>query len=68
MGPNKTHRVLDEFKRLFPKRAENIVSWGVGGDNCIRLNLEDYTMLVFTYVSDKEWSLETLKNYAKRME
>lgn len=67
-GIHKQHMLMDQFKRLFPNMANDIASWGVGDDNAIRFNMEDKSMLVFTYVSDNEWRLETLKAYAKRKE
>ena len=60
--------LLENFKRLFPNLANDIASWGVGDDNAIRMNMEDKRMFVFTYISDNEWTLETLKAYAKRKE
>lgn len=68
MGPKKQHELLEDFKRLCPNLANDIAGWGVGEENAIRINLEDKRMFVFTYNSDDEWSLETLKKYAKRKE
>lgn len=68
VGPHKQHQLLESFKRLCPNLANDIVGWGVGDTNALRINLEDKRMFVFTYVSDDEWSLETLKAYAKRKE
>ena len=69
-----SHRdILNNLKKLFP--GLSIVNWWRKGSDSIRVrvvivegmnsNTED---LIFTYVSSKEWKLESMKMYGKSID
>lgn len=61
----KHEMIYEKFREIFPK-AE-IKTWVVNGPNGIQVDLLDGSILIFTYVSDEEWGLETIKLYVKNM-
>lgn len=62
-----TSPTLEAFKDIFPRLSDQIVSWGTGGKNIIRLTFEDHRMMVFTYDGCDNWRLETLKFYTESL-
>lgn len=55
-----THaEVLEKFKLISHTTDEQIVCWWPNGRNSIRVKLTSTLILVFTFFTDKRWSLET---------
>lgn len=56
-----THKALfDIFKMLFGAHLGDIDTWFPNGKNSIRVRLTIHKEVIFTYVNDKKWRLETV--------
>ena len=60
-------KILEKYKRIFIMDAENIDVWHPNGFGSIRIRFLDKREEVFTYTSDRQWSLETLEHFIERM-
>lgn len=59
-----THsEVLSRFQTYFPGLYGDIDLWFQNGKHSIRVRLKDRRELIFTYHSDSDWRLQTLKNH-----
>lgn len=59
--------VYDYFRKLFPQFIEHIGEWFPNGKNSVRIRLLDNRDLIFTYKGPKDWRLETVDSFIKRL-
>lgn len=65
MTPNILFNI---FKTKFLSSTNKTVKeWFPNGRGSIRVVLEDRNVLVFRYENENEWTIETMKNFLKRM-
>lgn len=56
--------IFAKFKEICKFTDDEVIFYIHNGFRSIRIRLSDeYTELVFTYVSDDEWRLETMHSY-----
>lgn len=53
------------FKQVFPYWAADIVKWTPNKDGSMRIELTEKRFLIFTYVDDPTWKLETVRMHKK---
>lgn len=64
-----THKeVYKEFERLFPQLFEHAEVWFPTGRHCIRVKMVDKSEIIFTFVKDADWRLETVSSFVKGLE
>ena len=51
--------ILAAFLRLFPSYQDKVRAWMPGGGSCIKLDLSTGQRLIFNYLSDRKWTLES---------
>lgn len=62
-----THKeVFRNFKKTLPGYYENSLSWFQNGKNSIRVEMDNKERVIFTYNSDKDWTLETADSFINR--
>lgn len=59
--------VYAKFARIFPDFASQAELYFPNGKNCIRVRVVGGKEMVFAYHSDKDWSLETVDRFVKRL-
>lgn len=63
MSPN---RLWEHFCIFFPIYSKSTEVWFINNQNSIRIRIPKLrSEFIFTYKNEKEWKLETLKNYKK---
>ena len=62
--------VLEQFNNLFPHLKDDVDVWFQNGKNSIRVRFRNVALpeLVFTFDSKKNWTLETVNNFYKKIE
>lgn len=62
------NEVYKKFTSLFPEYAGNKVDcWFPNGKNSVRVRHKDKREFIFTYMSEKDWKLETLDSHIKAL-
>lgn len=63
-----THKdIFSIFKSLFPTYAEKVTDYFPTGKGCIRVRVGELNQdFIFTYVSNKKWSFETVDNFLNK--
>ena len=51
--------ILAAFLRLFPDYQKEVKSWMPAGGGCIKLDLTTGQRLIFNYLSDFKWTLQS---------
>lgn len=51
--------ILATFLRLFPSYQDKVKAWMPAGSGCIKLDLSTGQRLIFNYISDRKWTLES---------
>lgn len=59
--------VLKQFQRIFHPAKDSVTEWAPNGKNSVRVTLRDGSKFAFTYVSDDEWRLETVRSFIRSM-
>ena len=59
--------VFKKYKKIFFRDSLNVKVWHPNGFNSIRIRLSNDDEWVFTYVSDRKWSMETLDNFIETL-
>ena len=64
-----THmRVMDQFIEHFPNLKDTIDVWFQNGKNSIRIRFKnDSPELIFTFDSNKSWTLETVDKFYNKL-
>lgn len=55
--------ILRKFKEIFRIKDETIDTWYPNGKNSVRVKLITYEDLIFTFISEDDWRVETLKSF-----
>jgi hypothetical protein len=68
MEENMVHKdVYAKFARLFSDLASQAELYFPNGKNCIRVRVVGGKEFIFTYHSDKDYILETVDRFVKRL-
>jgi len=51
------------FEKMFPSLAAGVTHYGPLDTKTIRMETTAHVYLVFTYIAENEWSLQTMKQY-----
>lgn len=63
---DRERRLITAFETLFSNFSAHIKSVTPIDKHTVELIMDDHTILVFSFVSTKEWSLSTLKHEANK--
>lgn len=58
-------KIYEIFRIKFPSLSEEAATYFPNGKGRIRIRLKNGKELIFTYMNDHEWCLESLKHYTK---
>jgi hypothetical protein len=58
--------ILAKFLSMFPNYVDKVVRWSPDGHNVIKIRLDDYSGLLFTYTTPKIWTLESIAGFTNR--
>lgn len=64
---NNMNFVWNNFERMFPEKAEHVVSYERSGSRMITLHMDDGLILTFLYYTPMNWNLGT-KPWRKKPE
>lgn len=55
------------FKTYFPQYRGHINDWFPNGKGSIRIRLDTFQDLIFTYTNEQHWSLQTVDSFICQM-
>lgn len=64
MMPND---VLEHMKKIFPQMFEGDYVWFHHGKNSVRVRAGKQREVIFTYLGEGNWSMETADHYFNRL-
>lgn len=59
----RTLELVKIFKLLFPSMSDNIRLYGPFDKDALKIETKDKKFYVFNYRNNKDWGLQTYKNY-----
>lgn len=55
--------LIEKFKEICRINVEDFEHWFPNGKDSIRVRFDEYTDVVFTYHSEKDWRIESMDSY-----